>query len=70
MIGAIVRDPDNAIAHWRFLLDQGVYVNLVAPPASPGNYCMLRCSLSAAHTDEQVETIIAGYRALKKRLSS
>jgi 8-amino-7-oxononanoate synthase len=70
VIGAIVRDPDNAIAHWRFLLDQGVYVNLVAPPASPGNYCMLRCSLSAAHTDEQVETIIAGYRALKKRLSS
>src|SRR4030095_7864842 len=32
VIGVIVRDPDNAIAHWRFLLDQGIYVNLVAPP--------------------------------------
>src|SRR5262245_520021 len=70
VIGAIVGDPDNAIAHWRFLLDQGVYVNLVAPPVSPGNYCMLCCSLSAAHTDAQLETIIAAYRALKRRLGS
>lgn len=70
VIGAIVRDPDNAIKHWRFLLDRGIYVNLVAPPVSPGNYCMLRCSVSAAHTDGQIDTIIDAYRALKLRLPS
>jgi len=67
VVGAILHDKQRTLAAWRFLLDQGVYVNLVAPPASPGPYCLLRCSLSAAHTPEQIDTIIEGYRALKER---
>jgi 8-amino-7-oxononanoate synthase len=67
VVGAILHGKEQTLAAWRFLLDEGVYVNLVAPPASPGPYCLLRCSLSAAHTPEQIETIIEGYRALKER---
>jgi 8-amino-7-oxononanoate synthase len=67
VVGAIMPDKPKTLAAWRFLLDEGVYVNLVAPPASPGPYCLLRCSLSAAHTPEQVERIIEAYRALKTR---
>lgn len=66
VVGTIIRDTEKTLAAWRFLLDHGVYVNLVAPPASPGPYCLLRCSLSAAHSPEQVETIIEAYRALKE----
>ena len=40
----------------------GVYVNL-AYPQGLENLSLLRCSLSAAHTDEQVEQIIEGYAA-------
>lgn len=67
VVGVIIRDTDATIASWQFLLDRGVYVNLVPPSASPGLFCLLRCSLSAAHTPEQVETIIEAYRALKEQ---
>ena len=49
--------PDQAYAVWNGLLEQGVYVNMVLPPATPDGGAMLRCSLSAAHTREQVDTI-------------
>ena len=67
VVGAVLHDKAEALAAWRFLLAEGVYVNLVAPPVSPGAFCMLRCSLSAAHTNEQVEKIIEAYRMLKER---
>ena len=37
----------------------GVYTNLIVPPASPDGSSLIRCSLSAAHSDEQVDAIIA-----------
>jgi 8-amino-7-oxononanoate synthase len=65
IVGVHVRDTDQALNAWRFLIDHGVYVNLVPLQASPGPFCLLRVSLSAAHTPEQIETIIEGFRALR-----
>jgi 8-amino-7-oxononanoate synthase len=48
---------ERAYAFWNGLLERGVYVNLVLPPATPDGGALLRCSLSAAHTREQVDTI-------------
>ena len=42
---------------WKRLLDAGVYVNLAIPPGTPGGVSLLRCSVSAAHTPEQIEHI-------------
>ena len=53
--------PDQAFAVWRRLLDCGVYTNLAIPPGTPNGISMLRCSVSAAHTDAQIETIVAGF---------
>ena len=58
-------DMSEAVDAWHALLAEGVYVNLVAPPASPGNFSLLRCSLSAGHTREQVQRIIDGFGALR-----
>jgi 8-amino-7-oxononanoate synthase len=66
VVGVVLQEPDTTLNAWRFLLDNGVYVNPVAPPASPGPYCLLRVSLSAAHTAEQVDTIVEGFRKLKE----
>ena len=52
---------EQALAAWRRLLAAGVYVNLVVPPATPGQYSLLRCSLSAAHSHQQIDQIIAAY---------
>jgi 8-amino-7-oxononanoate synthase len=66
VVGVHVRDADHALDAWHFLLDHGVYVNLVPLKASPGPFCLLRVSLSAAHTPDQIETIVEGFRALKQ----
>lgn len=47
-------------------MDRGVYVNLVVPPASPSTNFLLRNSISAAHSTEQIDTIIAAYASLKE----
>ena len=65
IVGVHVRDTDQALNAWRFLIDHGVYVNLVPLQASPGPFCLLRVSLSAAHTPEQIDGIIEAFRALR-----
>lgn len=55
----ILPDRDTALAHWRGLLEAGVYANLMIPPATPSGLNLLRISLSAAHTDEDVDCVIA-----------
>jgi 8-amino-7-oxononanoate synthase len=47
-----------AFAFWRSLIESGIYVNLMVPPATPQNWYLLRCSLCAAHTPSQIDTII------------
>jgi 7-keto-8-aminopelargonate synthetase-like enzyme len=49
--------PAEAYAMWKRLLDAGVYVNLAIPPGTPGGVSLLRCSVSAAHTPEQIARI-------------
>jgi len=59
-----VDDPGRAVSWWHQLLAQGIYVNLVIPPATPSTSCLLRCSMSAAHSTEQVDRIIDGFASL------
>ena len=66
IVGVHVRDDDLALQAWHFLIDHGVYVNLVPLQASPGPFCLLRVSLSAAHTPEQIDAIIDAFRQLRE----
>ena len=59
------RDKETAVAQWNQLLESGVYVNMMLPPATPGGGSFLRCSISAAHTPEQIGTIIEKFADLK-----
>jgi len=69
IVGVHVRDPDAALSAWQFLLDRGVYVNLVPLQGSPGPFCLLRVSMSAAHTEDQLDTIVEAFRALRDSAS-
>ena len=61
-----LEDKVEAFALWSGLLEQGVYVNLVLPPATPDGNCLLRSSVSAAHTPEQMERICDAFTAAKE----
>jgi 8-amino-7-oxononanoate synthase len=58
-------DRESALSDWNRLLASGVYVNMMLPPATPGGASFLRCSVSAAHTPEQLDTIIAKFAGLR-----
>ncbi|UIJ47368.1 aminotransferase class I/II-fold pyridoxal phosphate-dependent enzyme [Sphingomonas cannabina] len=63
IIAVILRDQDQAVRMWQALLEGGLYVNMARPPATPAGTYLLRCSLCAEHTSEQVETILGMFRA-------
>jgi 7-keto-8-aminopelargonate synthetase-like enzyme len=55
-----VRCPDetSTIIMWNALLAAGVYVNFAVPPGTPGKTCLLRCSVSAAHSEADIDRIV------------
>lgn len=65
VIAVKCQDRATALAQWNKLLRSGVYVNMMLPPATPGGASFLRCSVSAAHTPEQIGTIIEKFAELK-----
>ena len=64
VVAVRVADIDEAVALWKGLLEHGIYVNLVTPPATPDGGCLLRCSVSAGHTSGQIECIGEAFASL------
>lgn len=64
VVAVEMTDRSATIDCWQGLMDAGVYVNLVIPPASPSTNFLLRNSVSAAHSSTQIDTIIAAYAGL------
>jgi 8-amino-7-oxononanoate synthase len=64
--------PDEASAAyaWNLLREQGVYVNLALPPGTPNSLCLLRCSVSTAHTFEQIDEIVRRFGAVMEALAA
>ncbi len=58
---------ERALAMWQRLLDDGIYINLILPPAAPDGSALLRCSVSAGHSDAQIDRIIEAFRRLPRQ---
>ena len=57
-------DEQTTIAKWNALFDAGVYVNMAIPPGTPNRLCLLRCSVSAAHSFDEIDRIIAVFKTV------
>ena len=66
VVAVMLDTREQALGFWRGLLEHGIYVNLVFPPATPGDKSLVRCSVSAAHTDEQIDTICTAFKNLRE----
>jgi 8-amino-7-oxononanoate synthase len=58
VVGVHLPDRMTAIGFWRAMLDAGIYVNVAVPPATPNGVSLLRCSLCAVHTKEQLDHMV------------
>jgi glycine C-acetyltransferase/8-amino-7-oxononanoate synthase len=68
IIAVIMPDLEQGAMMWEALLEEGLYVNLARPPATPANMTLLRCSLCAEHTIEQVGEILGRFERAGKRI--
>ena len=58
----VVGDMYTCFRFWADLLDEGVYVNAVVPPAVPRGQSLMRTSYMATHTDEDLDQILEAFR--------
>ncbi|MGZ4759396.1 MAG: aminotransferase class I/II-fold pyridoxal phosphate-dependent enzyme [Acidimicrobiales bacterium] len=58
VIPVVVGDERDAVARSSALLEQGLLVPAIRPPTVPVGTSRLRVALSAAHTTEQIETLV------------
>ena len=58
IIAVLMPDQESCARMWSALIELGVYVNMARPPATPAGMFLLRCSLCAEHSAEQVDVII------------
>ena len=63
IIAVIMPDLEQGAMMWEALLNEGLYVNLARPPATPANMTLLRCSLCAEHSSAQVDEILGMFAA-------
>ena len=66
IVAVIMHGLEKGAAMWEALLKEGLYVNLARPPATPANMTLLRCSLCAEHSEEEVETILGMFERAGK----
>ena len=62
IIAVMMPDMETTVRMWQALLELGLYVNMARPPATPAGTFLLRCSLCAEHSDDQVGDILAMFQ--------
>ena len=67
IIAVIMPDLERGAAMWEALLHVGLYVNLARPPATPANMTLLRCSLCAEHSAQQVDEILGMFESAGRK---
>lgn len=54
-----IADRELAIRFWNALIANGVYLNLALPPATPSSLSLIRSSVSAAHSEAQIDQAVS-----------
>lgn len=65
VIAVVFGETITTLKFWHDLLQRGVYVNLMLPPATPNGVSLIRCSVSAAHTPGQIDAVCAAFADLR-----
>ena len=68
IIAVIMPDLERGAMMWEALLHEGLYVNLARPPATPAGMTLLRCSLCAEHSAEQVTEILTRFERAGRKI--
>lgn len=68
IIPVIIGNDEMAFMLWRLLREAGIFTNPVIYPAVPKDQSLIRTSYSATHSDEELDTVLAGFEKSGKQL--
>jgi 7-keto-8-aminopelargonate synthetase-like enzyme len=68
IIPIVAGSLEQTFEAWRMLSEEGVFVNVVLPPAVPAGGCLIRMTFTAAHTDAQLDRVIEALERIGKKL--
>ncbi len=68
IVPVIIGEDLAAMEIWKELFENGIFVNVFIPPATPPNKAMLRNSFMATHEEDQLDKVIDIYYKAGKRL--
>ena len=68
IIAILLPGQEATVAMWNELLKHGIYCNMSRPPATPAGVFLLRCSLSADHSEADVAEIVRRFVAARESL--
>jgi 7-keto-8-aminopelargonate synthetase-like enzyme len=55
VVPLIIGDDEKTFQFWKYLFEQGVYVNPVVSPAVPPDSALIRTSYMAIHEDQELD---------------
>lgn len=68
IVPVLIGGNKEAFGLWKGLFDEGIFVNVFIPPATPPNKSMMRNSFMATHEKEHLEKVVDCYTKIGKRL--
>ncbi len=67
IIPVVIGDMMTCFQFWHDLLEEGVFVNAVVPPAVPQGQSLMRTSYMATHTNEELDFILDAFHRIGKK---
>jgi 7-keto-8-aminopelargonate synthetase-like enzyme len=68
IIPVVVGELVRTLQLWRALFDEGVFTHPIVPPAVPPTSCRLRVSMSAEHSDEQIDRVLDAFERVARTM--
>jgi 7-keto-8-aminopelargonate synthetase-like enzyme len=68
IVPVLIGPDELTVVFWKALWDAGIFTTPALPPGVPTNASMIRTSVNANHTPEQIERILEAFAGVGSRL--
>ncbi len=68
IVPIVVGTMERTFEAWQMLSTEGIFVNVVLPPAVPAGACLIRMTLTAAHSDAQIDLVLDALERVGRKL--
>jgi 8-amino-7-oxononanoate synthase len=68
IIPVVIGELVPTLQVWRALFDEGVFTHPIVPPAVSATSCRLRVSMSAEHSDDQIDRVLGAFARVARTM--